>query len=369
MDPYYLKYLKYKNKYLKSKKELLLKIQQGGANTIDDDIADYGWFIENDYSEDSFNILTQLNTIKKSKNIKELQQNIGHILNDFVAVHYNDKIRELGGSLQDQHPEEFQEYPEEFPDLLAIPPWGEESPQLLTRTSQDQQPSWDVSLHESTDDRQWWDQSTHPEPPASVRLPAARIGVRGPAEEPPSSVRPPAARIGVRGPAEEPPASVRPPAASVRPPAEEPSYTPVRVIDHIQLPLTMPSTQSIFYMPPIAEAYYIAKRMQVPPNILNASGIILKLKNKTTKEQMVSEEQYNQMVQSIVEYLRQGKNLDNLQFQFDNDLHPSKHNSGHIDGPEQEKLLKEAIIPSIKMFGASVDAQFLLEIAIQTHYI
>jgi len=146
------------------------------------------------------------------------------------------------------------------------------------------------------------------------------------------------------------------------------SYNPERYITSIKIPIDKPHTQSVFYMPPIAEAFYIAKGVSVPQVILNAGGIILGLglKNNPTHK-LINKNQYNLMIEAIVQYLKQANNLFKLENQFMMDRYPSK-DSGHISGKDQEILLNNIIIPGIQMFGGSVNAQIFLESAITQQY-
>jgi hypothetical protein len=265
MDPYHLKYLKYKNKYVTYKNKYF-KIQKGGKNTLEQDIATYTILSVDD--ELSKLILTQLIIIRNSNDISKLLELKNEIEDVVVLEHYNEKMSELVTQ-----------------------------PSVVHRV------------------------------------------VNGPAEEP-----------------------------SYTP---TPSYTPERNITDISIPVRMQTTQSQFYMPPIAEAYRIARGQKVPQAILNASGIILKLINKTTQQKLINEDQYNLMVVSIVKYLKIPGKLDILTKQFVADTCPSTEKSGHIDAKNQEELLGAVTVPVLDktLFGGDVTAQILLEYAISTHYV
>ena len=138
-------------------------------------------------------------------------------------------------------------------------------------------------------------------------------------------------------------------------------YNPNRNVAQYQPPINMPATQSIFYMPIIAEAYYISSGIAVPQNILDAGGRIIALPNITPVV-------YNQMVQDIVAYLNQGNNLQILDGQFNGDRRPL-NNEGHIPGNAQELLLASvtSTAPHI-IYGANITIQVYLEDSIGRHY-
>ena len=103
MDPYHLKYLKYKNKYVTYKNKYF-KIQKGGKNTLEQDIATYTILSVDD--ELSKLILTQLIIIRNSNDISKLLElkNIGlmYTLNMrkifYCLCYYCKKISKLSQS-------------------------------------------------------------------------------------------------------------------------------------------------------------------------------------------------------------------------------------------------------------------------------
>lgn len=132
------------------------------------------------------------------------------------------------------------------------------------------------------------------------------------------------------------------------------SYQPERNSDGVVIPQQMPGTQSVFYMPLISEAYYIARGQAVPQFILNQSAMVTGLPG-------ISIARYNNMVQALVNYLQIDGNLARLQAQYEADRSPSDNNVGHITGNNQETLLG-----AVNLGGMSL--QLILEQAIGLHY-
>ena len=145
--------------------------------------------------------------------------------------------------------------------------------------------------------------------------------------------------------------------ASVNVVLEESSYNPNRNSNGVVLPAQMPVTQSGFYMPLISEAYYIASGQAVPQFILNQSGMVTGLPG-------ISAARYNNMVQSLVNYLQIDGNLARLQAQYaePGETQPSDNNDGHISGPNQEALLGAVNLGEMSL-------QLILEQAIGLQYV
>jgi len=121
-------------------------------------------------------------------------------------------------------------------------------------------------------------------------------------------------------------------------------------------PPSMPKTMSQFYMPLITEAYYLAGYRVVPPGILNRGGRIINLGH-------INEDQYNQMVVSLSEYLLVDSRRDLLTewYNAPRQTPPNDNASGHISADNQETILN----------GAHLDGKNLREIldnAIVRHY-
>ena len=137
---------------------------------------------------------------------------------------------------------------------------------------------------------------------------------------------------------------------------QESSYNPNRNSNGVVLPAQMPGTQSGFYMPLISEAYYIASGQAVPQFILNLSGRVTGLPG-------ISVARYNNMVQSLVNYLQIDGNLARLQAQYaePGETQPSDNNDGHISGPNQDALLGAVYLGEMSL-------QLILEYAIGLHY-
>jgi hypothetical protein len=115
------------------------------------------------------------------------------------------------------------------------------------------------------------------------------------------------------------------------------NYRPSRNLDRIRLPSTQPSTQSIFFMPIISEAYLIEFMYDafVPQNILDAGGYLI-------NTGLINQELYNTYVVLLSNYLNKNEPLlINLDQQFQEDQIPNESNIGHIDGRKQEDLLKK----------------------------
>jgi len=132
------------------------------------------------------------------------------------------------------------------------------------------------------------------------------------------------------------------------------SYQPERNSEGVVIPQQMPGTQSVFYMPLISEAYYIARGQAVPQFILNQSAMVTGLPG-------ISIARYNNMVQALVNYLQIDGNLARLQAQYEADRSPSDNNVGHITGNNQETLLG-----AVNLGGMSL--QLILEQAIGLYY-
>ncbi len=132
-------------------------------------------------------------------------------------------------------------------------------------------------------------------------------------------------------------------------------YNPDRNIIGINLPPAVPPTQSIFYMPLITEAYYLARDMLVPQEILNQGGFIIKLGN-------ISREDYNRMVTLLSHHLRQNGNIALLNQHYGDDIPPSPTRVGHISAVNQESWLDSV------MYDDWITLKILLDAAIGTHY-
>lgn len=90
---------------------------------------------------------------------------------------------------------------------------------------------------------------------------------------------------------------------------------------------------SIFYMPLISHAYLLASDLPVIENVIFNTGNLINLG--------ISQEIYNEWVFDLVDYLKKGINLKDLENNFKNDTYPSKNSVGHIKGYKQTNLLKK----------------------------
>ena len=136
-----------------------------------------------------------------------------------------------------------------------------------------------------------------------------------------------------------------------------PAYNPPRNIRDIRPPEKMQPSQSIFYMPLISEAYYLARGLQVPQLILNEGGRIINLGGD------ISLESYNGMVNALSNYLLLNDNINLLTQDYVNDAnkHPTDMSTGHIKGDRQEYWL------SVVKYN-EMSLQLILEFAIGVYY-
>ena len=134
-----------------------------------------------------------------------------------------------------------------------------------------------------------------------------------------------------------------------------PAYNPPRNIIGIRPPDVIPATQSQFYMPLISEAYYLARRLQVPQLILNEGGRVINLGDT------ISQATYNRMVTAVADHLRQDDNIGLLTRKYNRDTHPTDHSVGHIDGISQVKLFEDVDFEGLPLV-------IKLETAIQLRY-
>jgi len=132
-------------------------------------------------------------------------------------------------------------------------------------------------------------------------------------------------------------------------------YNPDRNIIGINPPLAALPTQSIFYMPLITEAYYLARDMPVPQEILNQGGLIINLGN-------ISREDYNRMVTLLSHHLRQNGNIALLNQHYGADAPPSPTRVGHILDVNQESWLDNVT------YDDWITLKILLDTAIGAHY-
>ena len=115
---------------------------------------------------------------------------------------------------------------------------------------------------------------------------------------------------------------------------------------------TWHETQSYYYMPLITEAYYRAQGKNVPQEILNMSGRVTLLRRNSEYDIIVipkyyTDEGYEELVQSIIKYLKQSDNLNKLHKYYEQDKKPNGNYEGHISGPKQVEILEGAGITFI----------------------
>ncbi len=106
-------------------------------------------------------------------------------------------------------------------------------------------------------------------------------------------------------------------------------------------------TQSYYYMPLITEAYYRAKNIPVPQEILNMSGRITLLKRNPIYDSLIdikyyTNEGYEEIIQKIIAYLNKDNNLNKLESFYSQDTNPIGNNEGHINGDNQVEILQGA---------------------------
>ena len=134
-----------------------------------------------------------------------------------------------------------------------------------------------------------------------------------------------------------------------------PAYNPPRNIRDIRPPEKMQPSQSIFYMPLISEAYYLARGLQVPQIILNEGGRIINLGGD------ISLESYNGMVNALSNFLLLNDNINLLTQDYVNDIRPTDISTGHIKDDRQEYWL------SVVKYN-EMSLQLILEFAIGVYY-
>jgi len=104
------------------------------------------------------------------------------------------------------------------------------------------------------------------------------------------------------------------------------------------LPISLPKTQSFFYMPIITYSYYQACKYDIPVILLDS---LQTLKNLTN----ITEEILIAMCNSVTKYLLcDNNNLLMLKKYYDLDSRIDVNNPcvGHINGNYQEKILEDA---------------------------
>ena len=138
-------------------------------------------------------------------------------------------------------------------------------------------------------------------------------------------------------------------------------YNPDREIGDFAPPETVPTTQSIFYMPIITEAYLLVTEDKDDKYNLacNSAGYILNLKS----DYKIEVHTYNKLVMQLKYYLQENgnDNYNKLNELYKKDKHPSKDNVGHIPGHEQEQILEQTIFDNTNI-------KVMFDIAITLHY-
>jgi hypothetical protein len=105
------------------------------------------------------------------------------------------------------------------------------------------------------------------------------------------------------------------------------------------LPDTLPSTQSMFYMPVITHAYMLARGSRDIKDGLKQE--ILRIKQL----ELLSDEIYDIFVDNIRIYLQQNDSvMSNLEIWYIEDTSPGE-GAGHISADHQEEILNAVFIP------------------------
>ena len=122
------------------------------------------------------------------------------------------------------------------------------------------------------------------------------------------------------------------------------STNPVRIFDDndYQPLYTKPenNTYSYYFMPPLAEAYFIIKEQPVPQKILNKAGRLI-------NTGCIDKENYNKLIYVIVDYLNSSNEIKNdflNAFTEENQTVPNEDYEGHIKGFKQVQFLENAKI-------------------------
>ena len=140
-------------------------------------------------------------------------------------------------------------------------------------------------------------------------------------------------------------------------------YNPDREIGDFAPPETVPTTQSIFYMPIITEAYLWVKKDLSDCGkyefACNSAGYILNLKS----DYEIDKNTYNKLVMKLKDYLKENNNdnYNKLNELYENDIRPRKDNVGHIPGHKQEQILEQTIFDNTNI-------KVMFDIAITLHY-